>query len=1216
MDLMASILEDLVSTFTDEEGLMKFAAIYDIQDSSMVQQRLFQIRNPVYGDQFVNEELDTLLTHLGGPLTTSKQDDFELALDYVTENEEVEESIKALLFDDEIELTSRLCIQDGEFNPLSQPIPYVKSDEPRPGTSAQQDDDTVPIILDVSDRGLDNEIDLASRLCIQDGEFNPLSQPIPYVKSDEPRPGTSAQQDDDTVPLILDVSDRGLDNEIDLASRLCIQDGEFNPLSQPIPYVKSDEPRPGTSAQQDDDTVPIMLDVSDRGLDNEIDLASRLCIQDGEFNSPSQPIPYGKSAEPRPGTSAQQDDDSAPKILDVSGRGFDDEMDITAQLCLQDGKFSPQPQNIQHGGSDEPVQSHDHTLQTNETSSGLKFTIKKKSERVYAKNAAVDTTYQVKIDEQHQGQRLKNVLAGLFQMFDDILDEVRGNLADNDLVRIVIHHNGLHDPIVVPLQTWESINADTILQIIEKVLNSNQELAINESFEITVGCINLLKGGSRRQITSIRGENSSLKLKKSVITIENDDVLCMARSIAVAWAKLHRCSPEEWKTITHERGIQSNLELILKHRKVPKSHYRNILMKPNYQQKELAIAISRLAGVSITRPSTLSDISAFEKVLNIRVMVISAKHGNNFVTPHNINEQPCVYLYLVDDNHFHAISSVTGFFSSTYFCEKCLKHYNNKEKHQCETTCIVCKTTKCPKTVHIIICNKCNMTCRSQDCFDRHLIKPNVSGLDRGLAPKLSQCETWFKCKTCYKIINRNKRKIELHMCGEYLCSSCNKYVLRGHQCYLRATPYKDKSSLKFIFFDFECNQDEISECTEGYVSSTIPTCQQCHPSQLCKTCSKCKNCGSSCCGKTVHRTNFVVAHTVCKKCIHEPVQPDSICNSCGTRCKKCYNTDGDALLPCVDTCGFREVIFEGNDTANKFGNWLFSSQHRYAKAIAHNMKGYDGYFLLEYLIDQSIRPEKITYAGSKIMYMEVGKGLHIKVLDSLNFLPMKLSALPKAFGLEEVKKGWFPHFFNTKGNQHYIGPYPDLKYYGVDFMSSQEREEFLSWHKSKINDIFDFRKEMEKYCRSDVDILRQACIKFRQLLISSTATTALITTKKGVKKMKSVAIDPFDFVTVASLCMGIYKTKFLEEQWRVKMNDNSEWSPALYVDGNLQVFLNNKWIKEGELKDDEIKDKQFLKSPIAKITPFGYNDQFSKASNKAKCLWTGSRTSPEAITM
>ena len=30
---------------------------------------------------------------------------------------------------------------------------------------------------------------------------------------------------------------------------------------------------------------------------------------------------------------------------------------------------------------------------------------------------------------------------------------------------------------------------------------------------------------------------------------------------------------------------------------------------------------------------------------------------------------------------------------------------------------------------------------------------------------------------------------------------------------------------------------------------------------------------------------------------------------------------------------------------------------------------------------------------------MKVGKGLNIRLLDSLNFLPMPLASLPKAFG-------------------------------------------------------------------------------------------------------------------------------------------------------------------------------------------------------------------------
>ena len=65
---------------------------------------------------------------------------------------------------------------------------------------------------------------------------------------------------------------------------------------------------------------------------------------------------------------------------------------------------------------------------------------------------------------------------------------------------------------------------------------------------------------------------------------------------------------------------------------------------------------------------------------------------------------------------------------------------------------------------------------------------------------------------------------------------------------------------------------------------------------------------------------------------------------------------DTFTCLPC-DTCGFREVVFEGDDTLQHFGEWLFQDQHKNVTALAHNLKGYDGMFIMEYLISQSIRP-------------------------------------------------------------------------------------------------------------------------------------------------------------------------------------------------------------------------------------------------------------------
>ena len=207
-------------------------------------------------------------------------------------------------------------------------------------------------------------------------------------------------------------------------------------------------------------------------------------------------------------------------------------------------------------------------------------------------------------------------------------------------------------------------------------------------------------------------------------------------------------------------------------------------------------------------------------------------------------------------------------------------------------------------------------------------------------------------------------------------------------------------------------------------------------------------------------------------------------------------------------------------NTARQFGEYLFDDQHRSFTVLAHNLKGYDGYFILEYLLDQSIFPEAIIYSGSKIMYMSVGRGLDIRLLDSLNFLPMKLAALPKAFGLQELKKGWFPHFFNTKENQQYVGPFPEVKYYGHDMMSSGERADFLAWHASQSH-VFDFREELKTYCVSDVTIMREACMRFRQLMISVTSETRQVfdDEREGFGDV-TVAVDPFRYTSPLPVCV------------------------------------------------------------------------------------------------
>ena len=126
------------------------------------------------------------------------------------------------------------------------------------------------------------------------------------------------------------------------------------------------------------------------------------------------------------------------------------------------------------------------------------------------------------------------------------------------------------------------------------------------------------------------------------------------------------------------------------------------------------------------------------------------------------------------------------------------------------------------------------------------------------------------------------------------------------------------------------------------------------------------------------------------------------------------------------------------------FASWLFSEENHDTIAIAHNSKAYDTYFLLNHLVSVGITPQVILNGGKIISLKTSDPNIEIK--DSLNFFQMALSKLPKTFGLHEMKKGYFPHYFNRKENINYMGPLPEKRYLGYDTMMKNVLEEFSSW--------------------------------------------------------------------------------------------------------------------------------------------------------------------------
>ncbi|XP_062614172.1 uncharacterized protein LOC134275908 [Saccostrea cucullata] len=184
---------------------------------------------------------------------------------------------------------------------------------------------------------------------------------------------------------------------------------------------------------------------------------------------------------------------------------------------------------------------------------------------------------------------------------------------------------------------------------------------------------------------------------------------------------------------------------------------------------------------------------------------------------------------------------------------------------------------------------------------------------------------------------------------------------------------------------------------------------------------------------------------------------------------------------------------------------------HDEAIIIAHNFKGYDGQFILNYLVHSAPLKPNVIMNGNKILYMEI---CGLKFIDSYNFLPFTLAKMPSAFGFDELKKGYFPHFFNMEQNQNYVGPYPPAAFYKPDEMSISGRQAFFEWYEQQTGKVFDFQKEFVEYCISDVDILRRCCAQFR-------------TTLKSLVK-----VDPFqESITFASAANLAYRRQFMPKE-------------------------------------------------------------------------------------
>ena len=270
---------------------------------------------------------------------------------------------------------------------------------------------------------------------------------------------------------------------------------------------------------------------------------------------------------------------------------------------------------------------------------------------------------------------------------------------------------------------------------------------------------------------------------------------------------------------------------------------------------------------------------------------------------------------------------------------------------------------------------KCQWEGDGQLCQDCNVVYPNSSCMSRHVSTGV--CSNRRICSDCGKwYLAKLASGVEgLHTCGHSYCPVCHVMMPKDHKCYMQpAKACKNEfKTRRYVFYNFE--------------SMLLQDGQ--------------------------HKPNLCVLHRVCTRCMDLPMEEE----------------EGEDTPRC--DCGREKKIFKGEDTVEQFGSYLFTGHLTSCICIAHNSSGYDTHFVLAFVHHMGIKP-KLMVSGHKILRLEA-RG--VTFIDSLNFFPMALSKLPKAFGLEELTKGFFPHLWNTVENQNYVGAIPDAAFHGPDQM-------------------------------------------------------------------------------------------------------------------------------------------------------------------------------------
>ena len=329
-------------------------------------------------------------------------------------------------------------------------------------------------------------------------------------------------------------------------------------------------------------------------------------------------------------------------------------------------------------------------------------------------------------------------------------------------IQIKVLSDSLDSPIVMPLLKVEFFDPLVLLNYIESVMSSKDELALDQTLTFDVIHVEDLEGSGRLNTATL---DSFIQRRTGIFDPRNLDHRCLGLCLAA------------WELITRLKNQGENLEKASFFKEPQKCHELKIITNRLYAE----------AGVDPEKSCGENELCRFQYLFSERhgkqIIVLNEQYEHVFTgQPEKQQREDQVFLFWYG-NHYYLLWDLEAFIGRKYrFCYRCVSIYSKFKRHLCIDICPQCERANCEamETPNaIIVCQRCNITFKHNTCYLAH-----KNELQQVCMVKRCRCQNCLCIRYTDKKHNCNKKSPCPH-CHEEVSICFNSYSIRSNNNYI-----------------------------------------------------------------------------------------------------------------------------------------------------------------------------------------------------------------------------------------------------------------------------------------------------------------------------------------------------------------------------------------------------------------------------------------------